>query len=137
FRDAREGVEPTGASLGGVEGRIAELERLAPDRAAELRERLRQQLRGALLKILDRPGLTPDDVARVEQGLDALAGRDPEAVPGLRQRLAQRARAWEPLFDLRAPFTGWDAVFDATEARVEGGRLVPRRTAAGPEGPVA
>ncbi len=108
------------------EGRIAELNRLAPAEADAWRGRLRQKFKGAVLARIGAPRLGPDDRAQIDGLIVALARRWPEEERALRDRLMQRLRDWKEVAAVAAPFSGWDAVLAAADAQADGTALVSR-----------
>jgi serine/threonine protein kinase/tetratricopeptide (TPR) repeat protein len=103
-----------------MDGIVADLHRLAPGEAADAKHRLDQHFAQSIAQSLDKDRLQPEDVSRIRASLDLLARRDPEQVPALEKKLKQRFRAWEPVFDLVAPFALQDLVWGTHRVRADG-----------------
>jgi tetratricopeptide (TPR) repeat protein len=113
-----------------LEALLAEWEKLDAPAAAAARLRLHERFASAFRAALGRPRLEPGDVSRLETDLEWLRERDADLAGALERELRGRVRAWQPRFDLRAPWADAGAVFAAGQVRRQGDVLLP----AGPPG---
>jgi tetratricopeptide (TPR) repeat protein len=113
-----------------AEAKIAELEQLAPDEAAEARRRLNRIFESKIRTAIHQPTLPTPEVARIEQAISLLEDRAPALVAPLHQALAERRRTWQPVFQLAPPYDNVDDIFVSREVTPEDGQL----TRAGPSG---
>jgi serine/threonine protein kinase/tetratricopeptide (TPR) repeat protein len=109
-----------------VEAKIGELESLAPEHAAEYRQRLRRLFRRDALDLLHRDHLREEDIRRFKTNARALDAREPGAEKELLQKLKERLRAWETLLEVRPPFDRGTGAFVDADFRPGGNAL--RRT---------
>src|SRR5260370_11205421 len=124
FEDGLAVTDWTADHLRTMDGLLADLQELDPDRVDEARQRVRQRFGASIRRAIDRPSsLQAQHVAGVEGLLELLADRDLHALPPLREALALRTRRWEPLFDLEAPAEGLDNVFEPGHVYVDGKTL--------------
>ncbi len=98
-----------------------------PERADHARDRLRQKCEEVVRKGLRGPRLSPDEVRRLRGVIAAVGASDRDRAASLDRALAQRLRAWDVLFDLRAPFKGLEEVFDSDAVEVAADDLRARR----------
>ena len=116
----------TASHLELVEARVGELERLDPALGAEARATVHERFEGRIRDSLRRSVLDGSDVAAIEERIELLGSRAPELVPGLRKALDERLRRWQPLFELKAPFDGLQAVFGSGASAVVSGEVLRR-----------
>jgi tetratricopeptide (TPR) repeat protein len=115
------------AHLEHLEGLLAELQRLAPEKAGRDRDRLLDRFTRSIHDTLyARKALEPGDVERFTAAIDLLDSRDPERAKGLREDLKARERGLRPVLDLRPPFESLGQAFDPARVQVVDGALVAR-----------
>jgi tetratricopeptide (TPR) repeat protein len=124
---ALETLEPTPEGVTRVEARIADLDELAPELAAEARLALRNRLIESAEKRLQKTAMTEEDVAALGQVIPLVAGRDEQAGRRLQEQLRRRQDSWEALFQLAGPFAGVEAVFGPGKVRARGNVLVAEK----------
>ncbi|MBM4034856.1 MAG: serine/threonine protein kinase [Planctomycetes bacterium] len=129
FDTRLEKCDWTTEGLTGLESLAGDLGRLSPEQGASARERLYQRFAEQVLASLRRPTVQEGDVKRAEADIRFLEARAPEQVAALRRALEERLRAWQPVFDLRAPFAEVGQVFEPGRVKVEGDAMVLQRTA--------
>jgi WD40 repeat protein len=135
FDEGLESPEATPAYFERMEGYLAEFQRLAPKQVPELRERMVQRVAGTIRARLEQPRLTPEAEESIRAALLVLADHAPEAAAVLEQQLHDRRSAWNLLFALQAPFTGWQNTFpDALKLQADS--LVRSTDAGGQPGEV-
>jgi tetratricopeptide (TPR) repeat protein len=100
-----------------LEGLIAEVEGLAPDRAAGVRDRLHQRFADRIRQSF-RDRLAPEDMPRIESAIAALASRSKSLADAVEQDYRGRRKSWEPLFELKAPFENLASLYDAAQKRI-------------------
>ncbi|MCX5660473.1 MAG: protein kinase [Planctomycetota bacterium] len=97
------------ADLKALDAQVDDIAAIDPALGKAGRQQVAAALAGAIAEALRVPQLTPADMMRVEALLAGLETRDKAQVPALRQALAERSRAWQPIFDLKPPFAGLEA----------------------------
>jgi tetratricopeptide (TPR) repeat protein len=122
-------IDGSSGALDEAEAAVNRLAARAPDQAAPYRDRVLLKHCQALEAILRLERLEPDDVARFEDGLKALASRQPDTVPEWRDRLKKRLAGWESVFYLGSRSPSPDEVFEAGAVAVTPAGLTPRLTA--------
>ena len=122
-------AEWTAAHVVELEGRITRLEALAADRAHRFRDELHQKFHGALDQRIRQPRLEAEDLAPIQDALQAYAGRWPEEAGDLQSLFQQRLGGWQELCAVVAPFTGWESVFGRLDAAPDAAGLVRRGNA--------
>jgi hypothetical protein len=106
-----------------VDDLIADLAWLAPEKAADYREKVNKALDRFLDEQLRKPSrLLPNDRSRIDEALDLLAARAPDWAAPLRHLRDSRYTSWETVIDLQPSFTGWQKIF-------RGGSVLSDRTA--------
>ncbi len=95
-----------------------------PEQAEAARRKLLDRFAVLFRASLRQPRLEPQDVTRLQNDLAWLTDRDAELARVLGRELAQRCRAWQTQFLLRAPWQDVDAVFAARQVQVQPDRLV-------------
>jgi serine/threonine protein kinase len=123
--EALNRIDGSSAALDEAEAAVNRLAARAPDQAGPYRERVLQKHRQALESILGLARLEPEDVARFEDGLKALASRQPDTEPELRDWLKKRLAGWEKAF-YQGPRSSPDEVFEPGAVAVTPAGLVPR-----------
>jgi hypothetical protein len=103
---------------------IDELAPLAPDLAADYRQRLSERVRQDLADIRALPHLGEDDVERYRSNARALGAREAGAEKELLDLLERRRSAWEPVLELQPPFAAGARPFVQADVRVKDGALV-------------
>jgi serine/threonine protein kinase len=93
--------ETSKAYLEQMEASIAELDRLAPQEAATIRERLYRGYATAVRQRMAEP-LTPENLSTIEDALRPLESRRPALAAALWKDLGERQSNWKPLFDASA-----------------------------------
>ena len=113
--------------LADMEKVVADIGRLSPEDGRAARQRLNGGFAESLRKAIAQPRMTKEEKARIEASLDLLAARDASSVPALRQALQERARAWDPVFELAPPFANVGEVFPPSAVQVQKKGLLPAR----------
>jgi tetratricopeptide (TPR) repeat protein len=90
---------------------LAAWQALDPEPAAVARRRLYDRFASLFRTSLRQPRLEPEDLSRLDADLEWLATRDAGLGQTLRDELRQRVRAWQPRFDLSAPWKEETDVF--------------------------
>lgn len=101
---------------------ISKLMAVSPELAAADRERLHARIADVISTGLQEQRLDAPSTARLQAMLDDLAAHHDPRATTLSAALQQRLRAWEPVFELRSPFSNQAKVFGKS-LPVQGGAL--------------
>ncbi len=100
---------------------VDELNDLAPEVAANQRQRLHQRLTEWIQSMIRRPTMPPEQMARIEQAFELLATREPTAVGALREAYKERLLSWEKVFELNSPFANLKEILDPAVVKSDEG----------------
>lgn len=102
-----------------LEQLIVQMEMLAPERGAEARARLLDRAVERFQTALRQPRLDPQHLAALEADLAWIAARSSNYADSLSGELTNRLRAWQPLFELTAPYANAQDIFHPADIRLD------------------
>jgi WD40 repeat protein/tetratricopeptide (TPR) repeat protein len=121
--DARlDALDLNPASFQQLETLVTEWETLAPEEAAEARNRLHEYWARHIEEHVRRPNLDAEDVASLEKAL--ILVREPGLETTLRRALKERLGEWKTVFQVAPPFVNLAEVFDPSRLQHDGEHLL-------------
>ncbi len=106
------------AYLGLGEGLIVQMETLAPGQTKQNQDRLWGAYADLVELRLKSTQVTPTELEQLDATLDLLSTRSKDRAQKLRDLLARRRQAWQPVFMLKAPFQDLREFFEDSQLQI-------------------
>jgi len=123
IRDRIDANDLTPSHFNDTEAEIDRLATMVPKQAELDREQFHQRFAASIQKAIQKERVPEDESARIEAGIAALAVRDGTRAAELSEKLADRLRDWQLVFELGPPFANVAEVFDPEVVHIDGDLL--------------